>query len=51
MTAPPLALQVALAAFVLGFIAILMGRAGSFAWCMILSMAALLEFLAEEDEG
>ena len=50
MNVPPLALQVALAAFVLALAATLMGRAGSFAWCLILSMAALLEFLAE-DEG
>ena len=48
---PPFALQVSLAAFVLALFALLIGRPGSFAWFLLFSMAALTEFLTEEDDG
>ena len=41
MTAPPLALQVSLAAFVLALVAALTGQPASFAWLCLLSTAAL----------
>ena len=49
MTAPPAELQTALAAFVLGLVALLMGHIGSFAWFWLLSMAALTLFLSTEE--